>query len=292
MPAGSPFTRLCQLASRPPNVDKIDLHTHSTFSDGEFTPEEVVERARRGGLAGVAITDHDTLLGFERAKAAAGSAIEIIAGVEITTEFQGRELHLLGYFVDPQFPPLHDALASLRLARRTRFESMLERVQRAGLSIPEQAVDQIRQGETALGRRHLARLLVDHGHARTLYDAFERFLNAANVGSIPKGRLPVAEAIALVRAAGGVSSWAHPPSGADREQARELQSYGLNALECDYPWARRSHGHKLRALAADLDLAITGGSDCHGPQPNNRAIGVRGVDRRELAKIKERCLAG
>src|SRR5260221_8409026 len=123
MPARSPFTRLCQLTARPSDRGRADLHIHSTFSDGVFSPAEMVERARQAGLCAIAITDHDTLAAVESAKTAAGSAIEIIPGVEITAKFQGRELHLLGYFVRTDHGDLNRALGELRNQRRERFDA-------------------------------------------------------------------------------------------------------------------------------------------------------------------------
>ena len=286
MPANSPFTRLCQLAARPSDRGRADLHIHSTFSDGAFSPREIVERARQAGLSAVAITDHDTLTAIEPARAAAGSDIEVIPGVEITAEFQGRELHLLGYFIQIDHADLNRALDALREQRRKRFDAMTGRLRDDGLSIDEGAIESLRSRGGTLGRRHLAQLLIDGKQVRTHYEAFAHHLCRPEIMTLPKMRLPVAEAIELVQSAGGVSSWAHPASDASIEQMCELQSFGLQAVECEYPWAKPSHGRNLRKMAESLGLAVTGGSDCHGPQPRNRAIGVRGISRGEMDRIK------
>jgi predicted metal-dependent phosphoesterase TrpH len=286
MPAHSPFTRLCQIATHPPDRGRADLHIHSTLSDGLYTPQEIVTRARQAGLTAIAITDHDTIAAFEIASTAAGSDIEVIAAVEITAEYRDRELHLLGYFVDPHNTDLNRALEALRHQRSERFDAMTERLRHDGLSIEQSAVDLLRKRGGTLGRRHLAQLLIDGRQVRTHYEAFFHHLCKPEIMTLPKLRLPVAEAIELVRAAGGVSSWAHPPNDADEEQMRELQRFGLQAVECEYPWAKSSHGRALRAMADSLGLAVTGGSDCHGPTPNNRAIGAKGISRTELDKIK------
>ena len=286
MPGRSPFTRLCQLASRPADRGRADLHIHSTFSDGAFSPNEIVERARQASLFAIAITDHDTLAAIEPARTAAGATIEIIPGVEITAEFQGREIHLLGYFVRADHADLNQALDALRNQRSERFDAMTERLRHNGLSIDGGAVDSLRTRGGTLGRRHLAQLLIDGKQVRSLHEAFIHHLCKPEIMTLPKLRLPVADAIELVRAAGGVSSWAHPPEDTIEEQLRELQGLGLKAVECEYPWARPSHGRKLRAIAEAVGLAVTGGSDCHGPKPNNRAIGVRGISRGELDRIK------
>src|SRR5262249_3698429 len=180
----------------------------TTASDGTYTPAEVVELARRAGLAAVAVTDHDTLAAVAPARAAAaGSPLEVIAGVEITAEFRGRELHLLGYFVDPEEPRLAAALAAVRQGRAERFAALVERLRQGGGCGDGGGLD---GAADALGRRHLAELLVRQGRAGSVREAFGRWLADGARAAVPKKRLPVAEAIALVRAAGGVAAWAHP----------------------------------------------------------------------------------
>jgi 3',5'-nucleoside bisphosphate phosphatase len=284
MPSKAPFTRMCQAMSALRERGTADLHVHSTASDGLFSPQEVVAIARRAGLSAVAITDHDTLDGYLAVKETLG--IEIIAGVEISAEFEGRDLHLLGYLVDPDHADLSTALEQLRGQRRERFDAAAGRLRRAGASIEDSALRQLRDGGSTLGRRHLARLLIESKQAGSFFEAFARFLNKPEIMELPKARLPVAKVIELVRAAGGVASWAHPASNSTIEQMRHLRSFGLMAVECEYPFAKASHGRRLRAMAEELGLAITGGSDCHGPKPNNRAIGVKGISWSELNRMK------
>lgn len=275
---------MCQLISTvQQRQGRADLHVHTIHSDGQFTPQEVIDRAKAAGLSAVAITDHDTLGGC---MALSVAGIEFVPGVEITTEYHGRELHLLGYFVRLDDFDLTAALDEVRRQRSVRFEIIIERLRASGLSIEEGAVRSLHEAGGTLGRRHLAKMLVDSKQVCSLFQAFSRFLNTPEMQTIPKHRLPVAQAIELVHAAGGVSSWAHPPSDATIEQMRELQALGMNAVEAEYPWAKQSHGRKLRKMATELGLAITGGSDCHGPKPNNRAIGVRGITRAELDRLR------
>src|SRR3954453_19103503 len=136
MPARQPFTQLCQQLARPRHAGRADLHVHTTFSDGTYTPAEIVALARRSGLAALAVTDHDTLDGIAPARQAAGAALEIISGVEITTEFRGRELHLLGYFVRADDGPLRLALARLSAHRAERFREMVRRLEGLGVTLP------------------------------------------------------------------------------------------------------------------------------------------------------------
>lgn len=297
MPARQPFTALCQTLryNRPPGW--FDLHMHTVHSDGLYTPDQVVELARRSGLAGIAITDHDTLSGVAEAEEAARryqhtdagrGGLEIIPGVEITAEFQGRELHLLGYFIRLDDESLLHALERLRVGRRARFAEMLERLRAVGVTFDPESLPDDRAGE-ALGRRHLANLLVKSQRVGSIREAFSRYLSDRGGVAVAKTRLPVAEAIELVHAAGGVAAWAHPSYDALQAGLPELAELGLDAVEADYPTRRPGQVKTVRQLAAGLGLAVTGGSDCHGPDPARSAIGARGVSRQELEALRSMC---
>jgi 3',5'-nucleoside bisphosphate phosphatase len=281
---GSPFTRLCRGLAVLRNPGRADLHTHTTFSDGTHTPEGLVERAIKAGLRAVAVTDHDTTAGVEPARRAAGGRIEVIAGVEVTAEFRGAEAHLLGYFVDTDDPALSRALADLRAARRTRLVEMAQRLSSLGASVEEDVATLA--PEVSVGRRHLARILIARGHAGSLHGAFTRWLGRPEVADVPKRRLPADEAIGLIRGAGGVASWAHPPADTDLRALEELREMGLAAVECAYPWPSRARETRLRQLARAAGLAVTGGSDSHDPGPPARAVGARSVTVEELARIR------
>lgn len=281
---GSPFTHLCgQLAVlRAPF--RADLHTHTTFSDGTHTPEGLVERAIKAGLKAVAVTDHDTTAGVEPARTAAGGSIEVIAGVEVTAELHGVEVHLLGYFVQMDNSALAEALEKVRASRRMRLVEMARRLHGLGVSVEEEiaAIPAV----VSVGRRHLARILMERGHVHSLHGAFAGWLAHPELAGVPKLRLPAGEAIALIRGAGGVTSWAHPPATIDLRVLEELRAMGLTAIECAYPWPSRATEIKLRQLAGAAGLAVTGGSDSHDPGPPQRAVGARTVTREELDRIR------
>jgi predicted metal-dependent phosphoesterase TrpH len=282
---GSPFTRLCRGLAVLKNPGRADLHTHTTFSDGTHTPASLVGRARQVGLHAIAVTDHDTTAGVEPARAAAAGAIEVIAGVEITAEFRGFEVHLLGYFVQPHDPALAAALADLRAGRRARLIEMARRLRALGPDV-EGAVVAVPE-TVSLGRRHLARLLIERGFGCSLHGAFTGWLARPELAGVPKHRLTIAEAITLVRGAGGVTSWAHPPADIDLRILEELREMGLSAIECTYPWPSRARETRLRQLARAAGLAVTGGSDSHDPDVPTRAVGARTVTLEELARIRE-----
>lgn len=280
MPAGSPFTALCQALARGPAADRADLHLHSTASDGEYTPKQLAELGRRCLLRAIALTDHDTLAGIDEARRAVPT-LEVIAGVEITTRFDGRELHLLGYFVDPTYQPLLDALAAIRLDRRERFLGMVERLRGLGVSV---IVSEADLAPSSLGRRNLAELLVRQGHAGTIREAFQRWLRDGGRAALPKQGLPIEEAIRLVRAAGGVASWAHPSYDHCMSHLPELARAGLGAVEVVHPEAKAAQSRQLRELAGRLGLAISGGSDCHGPGGNG--VGSHTISSDELERLR------
>ena len=288
MPARQPFTLLCQAASRPPTSGRADLHVHTTASDGSYTPAEVVNLARRSGLAAVAITDHDTLAAIPAAtEAAVGSSVQIVPGVEVTGEYEGREIHLLGYFVSLDNAPLTDALQRMEKHRLTRFWEMAERLRGCGVSLDEGDLRAEAVGGS-LGRRNLAAALVRANRAGSIRDAFHRYLADGGKVALPKLRLPAAEAIRLVRDAGGVVSWAHPWENGAREVLLALRADGLQAVEAAYPGFRPSRVKALRELAAALGLAVTGGSDCHGPGQPRRAVGACGLTAAELLILRQK----
>jgi predicted metal-dependent phosphoesterase TrpH len=229
-------------------------------------------------LAAVAVTDHDAVGGVAAARAAAeGTGVEVVAGVEITAEFRGRELHLLGYFFRTDDGPLTAALEKIRRGRVERFAEMVKRLKACGASVDLHGEPRAAE---ALGRRHLAEMLVRQGLCGTVREAFSRWLHDGGRAVAPKKRLPVDEAAALLRAAGGVAAYAHPPYDCTMETLAELRDLGLQAVEVDFPAVKASRGRELRTWAARLGLAISAGSDCHGPGKN--VVGARTVSPEEL----------
>ena len=287
MPAGQPFTRLCEQMARPALAGRADLHLHTTASDGTYTPAEIVDLGRRSGLSALAITDHDNLEGIGPARVAAAECLEVIAGVEVTATFRSKEIHLLGFFFRADDESLNRALADLRQGRSDRFLEMAERLRALGVPVGTEAFAGA-GGTIALGRRHLAELVVKAGRAGTVQQAFQRYLGDRGRVSVPKRCLPVAEAVALIRGAGGVASWAHPSYDCTLESLRELRGLGMQALEVDFPSCRPGRGREMRAWAKMLGLAVTGGSDCHGPGAPRRAVGACGLSSIELEQLREK----
>ena len=215
MPRGDPFTQFCQQITRTGRTIVADLHLHSTSSDGDYTPSHVVALAVVAKLNAIALTDHDTFAGLPAAREAVlqfpmARRPEIIAGVEVSAEFEGREVHILGLFVDPENSPLKEALGRIAESRLIRFRAFIDHFHRNGTTLDEGRIDAVLTGTACPGRRHIAGLLVDSGFARSRFDAFNRFLNPAGSAVPPKGLLPAGEAIERIHRAGGIASLAHP----------------------------------------------------------------------------------
>jgi len=286
MPRLAPFTHLCGQLARIAQPRRADLHVHTTASDGEYTPSQVVALARQAELCAVAVTDHDTLAGIGEAQASAERTIEFVPGVEISTAFGGRELHLLGYFVRTDHDELNAALAAVCESRRERFRDFVTLLRDRGLSLPADCVQTIEASTVSLGRRHLAKLLVTQGHARNRTEAFHRFINPL-VGRVRrKALIPIENALQLVHAAGGVASLAHPPADLTDEAFEALRAFGLDAIEALYPWGRNSPAAKLRSTAKRFGFAISGGSDCHGSEPAHRRIGTHAITSDDLTALR------
>ncbi|RME92785.1 MAG: PHP domain-containing protein [Verrucomicrobia bacterium] len=266
----------------------VDLHCHSVFSDGGFTPEQIAARAARRGLGAVALTDHDTVAGWERFRAACeGAGVEPVIGVELTAEEDGHEVHLLGWCFDPSHPGLAEELRLCREARRQRIHEMTDRLGRLGIALEAETVFTL-AGCEAPGRPHVAQALVREGHCRTLQEAFHRFLRKDSPAWAPKRRLPAARAIELVHAAGGVVAMAHPGLTRRDDLIPRLVELGLDGLECWHSAHNRTQAERYLALANECRLLITGGSDCHGPAKGQPLLGSLRVSASHLHALQER----
>ncbi|MBQ7249721.1 MAG: PHP domain-containing protein [Deltaproteobacteria bacterium] len=259
----------------------IDLHLHSNYSDGVQTPEELVRMAKDLDMAAIALCDHDTVAGVAEAfDAGRRYGLEVLSGVELSTVYGDYEdLHLLGYGFDPGFPELHAALHDFQGHRQERSRKMTRRIneclrEEGRELLDPQRVDDMARG--AVGRPHLARLLVEMGHARNVEDAFHRYLIPCNE---PKPYFPASEAIALVRRAGGIVVMAHPllvSRDVDllKELFVELGRLGLAGIEAYATSAFPEEIEQLIGIARSLGLIVTGGSDFHGMTEKNVTIGA------------------
>jgi hypothetical protein len=248
---------------------QVDLHTHSSASDGEFSPSELMALAHRLGLSTIALTDHDTVAGLaEAAQAACAYGIEFIPGIEIEIDFEPGEFHLLGYGIDPQSAPLQDATRRLGTARHERNEAILELFANAGFQLDTIKISELSR-ESYIGRPHLADLLVKARCVRTRQEAFDRYLGKGRPFYIKKSCLPLEEALSVIKAAGGVSVVAHPYSlFVSKAMLGTLFSrwkdMGIEGVEAYHPTAKFGQCVILERMAHERGMFVTAGSDFHG----------------------------
>lgn len=265
-----------------------DLHLHTNYSDGTYTPEELAFHACRVGLSAFALTDHDTVEGCDRAAAAAAmGGIEFIPGAELTAEVQGMELHLLAYFIDTKHPRLLSETAKYQLVRQDRIREMVERLNRLNVPLRSETVFALANCQ-APGRPHVARALVQEGFCSSLDEAFERFLKRNRPAWVPKSKVSAPDAIQLVHEAGGMAVMAHPGLNRSDEVIEELVRAGLDGLECFHTKHSTSTSERYLTIAERHDLVVTGGSDCHGMSKGRPLIGTVKIPYNLVEKLKAR----
>ena len=249
---------------------RADLHTHSDRSDGTDSPADLVARAGRLGLDVLALTDHDTTTGWEEALAAARRLdVGLVPGLEISCRLRGCGVHLLAYLVDPGYAPLRTELDLVLDGRNARLPSTIDRLRLLGIDITADDVHRVAGPAEALGRPHVADALVALGVCADREDAFDRFLSPGRPGYVDRYAADLGEMLSLVTAAGGVSVVAHPWARMSRRVLTagtigDLAATGLAGIEVDHPDHDIDTRRRLRAIAAGLDLVVTGSSDHHG----------------------------
>ena len=250
-----------------------DLHLHTNFSDGTYTPEELAAHAQRCGLAAIALTDHDTVEGCERTGAACAKAgVEFISASELTAELNDHELHLLGYFLDTKNGRLLEQLARFQEVRQNRIREMCARLNAIGVPLAAESVFAIANCRSP-GRPHVGRALVQQGLCSSLDEAFERYLKKNRPAWVPKFKMSAREAVELIHQAGGLAVMAHPALNRADDQIPELVSAGLDGIECFHTKHSAAISEYYLQIAAKHHLLVTGGSDCHGMNKGKPLIG-------------------
>jgi predicted metal-dependent phosphoesterase TrpH len=250
-----------------------DLHLHTNFSDGTYTPEELTAQGKRLGFHALALSDHDTVEGCARMATACGAeGIEFIPATELTAELDGLELHILGYFINTTNAKLLVELARFQQVRQNRIREMVACIQKLNVPLCEEKVFELASCRSP-GRPHVARALVQAGLCANLDEAFERFLKKGRPAWVPKFKMSAEQAIELIHHAGGLSVLAHPLLNNCDDLIPTLAECGLDGLECyhtKHPWAVAEHYEKM---AEQSNLLVTGGSDCHGVNKGRPLIG-------------------
>lgn len=244
---------------------RIDLHIHSTASDGAYPPGKVVSRARAGGLDLIALADHDTVAGVAAATTAAAGHPRVIPAIEVSATSGDRHFHILGYFIDPEAAPVREYGERAQHARVARMRQMIERL--AVLDIPvelDAVIEEAGAGVSSLARPHLARVLHAAGHVGSVAEAFDRFIGDQGPAFVAARLVDVPGAIRLIHDAGGLAIWAHPPMEAVDQELPAFVEAGLDGLECYRPRVAEPDLNRLLSAVRQHGLVATGGSDWHG----------------------------
>ncbi len=252
-----------------------DLHIHSTASDGTLTPAQLVTLARERALGTIALTDHDSVEGVAPALQAA-HAVTVIPAVELSAESDGRSLHILGYFIDHEDPGLLEHLRTLRQTRLLRARELVRILGDAGFEISLDDVLSHGPGGS-VGRAHVARALVDAGHVPTVSAAFDRLIGRGKPYYVPKPVATPEDVIATITGAGGIAVLAHPAVSAAEDLIEALVPAGLSGIEVFHAQHTEADRMRLLCLAEALNLAVTGGSDFHGPGEGRAQLGDGGM---------------
>jgi predicted metal-dependent phosphoesterase TrpH len=268
----------------------IDLHVHTTASDGRLSPETLIAKAAASGITVLSITDHDTTAALAEARShAAAAGVTLIDGIEITAVENARDVHILGYFFDPLGAPLADFLSRQRANRVGRVHEIAERLRSLGFPIETQGLFDAARGAASVGRPHVADALVAAGHVADRNEAFDRLIGHGRPAFVPRRGPSAVDVIRVIKDAGGIASFAHPGLTKRDELLPSLVDAGLAALEArhsDHNAATESH---YRRLAAHYGLAISGGSDYHGDVDHHACeLGLVTLPEEDFAGLQER----
>jgi predicted metal-dependent phosphoesterase TrpH len=265
-----------------------DLHLHTQFSDGTFTPEELVERASNLGFSAIALTDHDTVEGCARAAVACAAAnIEFISGTELTAEHADTEVHILAYFVDTQNQVLLTRIGEFQAVRQNRIREMVAALNKLGIPLQAESVFALANCKSP-GRPHVARALVKEKLIGNLDEAFERYLKKGRPAWVPKTKMSALEAVELIHQAGGLAVMAHPGLNRSDDIIPALVAAGLDGIECFHTKHSTAMAERYLGIADKYHLLVTGGSDCHGFSKVKPLIGTVKLPYEHVQRLKDK----
>ena len=264
-----------------------DLHLHTMFSDGTFTPEELVLRAQNVGLACIALTDHDSVEGCERAAAACANVkMEFISGTELTAEHDDTEVHVLGYFLDTKNKVVLDRMGKFQAVRQQRIYEMCAALNKLGIPLKAESVFALANCKSP-GRPHVARALVKEKLISDLDVAFEKYLKKGRPAWVPKTKMSALESVELIHQAGGLAVMAHPGLNRTDDIIPDLVDAGLDGIECFHTKHSTVMSERYLEIAEKYNLLVTGGSDCHGFSKKQPLIGGVKLPYEHVEKMKE-----
>ena len=264
-----------------------DLHLHTIFSDGTYTPEELIAGAQKKRLSAIAVVDHDTVSGIiPSIEAAKGSDVEVLSGIELSAEYNNQEIHILGYLVDYEKEDFLKKLESLKINRIERVKKMVAKLNTLGLKLDAQSVFDL-AGDGTVGRLHIARALVKEGLVGSIFEVFHKYIGDNCPAYVLGFRFSPKEAIKFIKDSGGVPVLAHPYSLRNDELILEFVKVGLMGLEVYYPEHSQGMVNFYADLAKKNNLLITGGSDCHGKAKPEVRIGSIKIPYELVERLKE-----
>lgn len=259
-------------------VTFVDLHTHSTASDGSLPPEEVVRRARRSNLSAIALTDHDTVDGVAAAQAeGARLGVRVVPGTELSAYNGDREVHILALHLQ-RLDVIAGRLAEFREARKARAERMVGQLRNIGIPISVEDV-LAQSGGGAIGRPHVARALVAAGVVADQREAFDRYIAAGRPGYVAKPKLSIGEAVEIAHGGGGIAIWAHPGCDGTLENIRTVRDNGMDGVEVRHPSHTPQDIERIGAIVNEFKMLRSGGSDWHGATNGARVLGNMNVPK-------------
>ncbi|MFC1708521.1 PHP domain-containing protein [Candidatus Omnitrophota bacterium] len=263
-----------------------DLHLHTFFSDGTFSPEQLVEQAKIAGLCCIAVTDHDCVDGIQPAKEAAGDSLEVIAGIELSAEIDSKEIHVLGYFIDLNSARLKEEAAKIQIFRVKRVHGILEKLRGLGIDLSPDAVFTM-AGKGTVGRLHIAKAMVAAGIVSNVYEAFSKYISNDGPAYVGKFSLTPQEAIRLIVEAKGIPVLAHPHNSNCDELIPSFARAGLRGLEVFYPEYSQAIIGYYQQIAQKYGLLVTGGSDCHGEAKPKIRVGKINIPYELVEEMKK-----
>lgn len=268
-----------------------DLHVHTSASDGVYSPEEVIEKANTMGLAGIAITDHDTVDGLQSALSFAGKEnikTHVIPGIEMNTELDEEEIHILGYFIDYKNKGLINRLAEIKKSRYERARRMISKLNNMGIDIEFGQVQRMARGDL-IGRPHIARAMVEKGYVFSNKEAFEKYISKGKPAYVPRYKFFPQEAIGLIKQSGGIAILAHPGLLNNIDKFNSLINMGIEGVEAFYPEHSPEQIRIYIELCHNKNLLLTGGSDFHGMarEESRNKLGCCGVNESQMRQIFE-----
>ena len=267
---------------------KVDLHLHTYYSDGFFSPFEIVKKIQKTGTKIISITDHDNIGGLKEAiRTGLKEDIEVIPGVEISGEYMNREMHILGYFIDPYAPVMKELLTEIQEERILRIKKIIAKLNELGSTITYDDAKEDLKTTVSIGRPHIANALVKQGFVKSFFDAFSKYIGDDKIADVKKVRPNYDRVFKVIKEAGGLSFLAHPAKYFNEEEIKIFKAAGLDGIEVVHPSHNTNEVKKFKEIAVKHNLLTSGGSDFHGGRKNDAGnMGKYYISEKEVERMR------